>query len=295
MCPRWRQQLRQGQRETPVSSCVASLQTAHESCSSRVCLCSCTKQLAAQAGLAAGPLLSCPFLRLFLNVQQFVDFSHHVALFIFDDDLELRFDLGLRLGRGADFGDLLLAQVKSGLHQALSRLFEADGGGLVPDDVIRPENVDEHEHVKRIDHGVQRTAEVSADVIAVVEAQRHLDFNVLKVLRNPGYAHSGAQVRRVEVDAAVKFFCTPAQAVARHSSSHSVAHLVCAWNSAGGGLEWFMCTIRQRAASLRQSAVPRAVITCSPRTIFRSYSTQTASPMRWCARMIIDKWAGGLD
>src|SRR5579859_1235504 len=295
MCPRWRQQLRQGQRETPVLSCVASLQTVHESCSSRVCLCSCTKQLAAQAGLAPGPLLSCLFLRLFLNVQQFVDFSHYVAFFIFDDDLKLRLDLGLSLGGGANCGDLLFAQMEGGFHHTFARPFEADGCSFVPNDVIRPENVDEHKHVKGIDHGVQRAAEVRAHVIAVVEAQRHLDFDVAKVVRDAGHAHSSAEIRRIEVDAAVEFLCTPAQAVAWHSSSHSAAHLVCAWSSAGGGLEWFMCTIRQRAASLRQSAVPRAVITCSPRTIFRSYSTQTASPMRWCARMIMDKWAGGLD
>ncbi|HWF02720.1 MAG TPA: hypothetical protein VHA06_03485, partial [Candidatus Angelobacter sp.] len=45
-------------------------------------------------------------------------------------------------------------------------------------------NIGEHQHIEGIAHGVERSTKMCAEVILVVEAQRHLYFNIAKVFRN---------------------------------------------------------------------------------------------------------------
>jgi hypothetical protein len=50
---------------------------------------------------------------LLFDIEQFIDFSHHIAFCVFDQHLEERFDLGLSLRGGADFGDLFLGEFEN--------------------------------------------------------------------------------------------------------------------------------------------------------------------------------------
>jgi hypothetical protein len=117
-----------------------------------------------------------------LTIQQFVNLSDDRAFRVFDLYLKLRLYFWLRVCRGPDFRDLFFRQMKRSLHQAFTGLPEADGRGLVPDNVILAQNIREHEHIKRIAHGIERSAKVSAKIIAIVKTQRHLHFNIAKII-----------------------------------------------------------------------------------------------------------------
>src|SRR5215472_7538338 len=144
-----------------------------------------------------------------LHIEQLVDLGDHISFGVLYQYLKLGLDFGLNIGAGADFGDLVLAQMESGLHYAFTRLPEANAGRFVPDDVAGAKNVGQHEHVKRIDHGVKRAAEMGADVIAVIKTQGHLDFDIAKVMGDAGYANGRAEVGRVKLEQAMQLTSCP--------------------------------------------------------------------------------------
>ena len=59
---------------------------------------------------------------------------------------------------------------------------EVDVAGFVPDDIFTPQILHQHQHEKRIGHGIQAAAEMGSDIVAVVPPQReaHLDFSEVR-------------------------------------------------------------------------------------------------------------------
>ena len=67
------------------------------------------------------------------------------------------------------------------MHFAGTGPDKIDGGAFVPDHIIRTQIANQKSHVEWIAHGIERTAELSADVIGVAELQRHSHFDCVIV------------------------------------------------------------------------------------------------------------------
>ena len=108
--------------------------------------------------------------------------------------------MALTVGRGlADGFHLHRRKAKAGLQAAGTGPDEFDRGGLVPDVVFRSQQLHEHQHVKRVGHGVQAAAKVDAARIAVKPAQPQADIDFVPVRRDALDADAGAGKRRPQV------------------------------------------------------------------------------------------------
>src|SRR5208282_1643979 len=83
---------------------------------------------------------------LFSDVQQLLDLGNDAPGFVLDLDREHAFDLLLGIQSLPDFTDLLFGQPEAGGNLSAPRLLEADAGCLVPDDVILPQVLNQHDH-----------------------------------------------------------------------------------------------------------------------------------------------------
>lgn len=133
-------------------------------------------------------------------MQELLNLCDHRPRVICDFDRERRLQLLLSCECLPDLVDLLLSDPEACPYPALARPSKADAGRFVPDDVVGPEVLDQHEHVKRIGHGVERASVVSADEVGVAAVQRHLDIDRTPVGVPSGDADSGPQKRRPVVD-----------------------------------------------------------------------------------------------
>src|SRR6185436_12006023 len=82
------------------------------------------------------------------------------------------------------------------MHDATAWRHVLDGTGFVPDQVVAPEVVQQHDHVERVGHGIQAAAEMRADGVAVEAAELEFDDNLAEVVREALHADSGTQERR---------------------------------------------------------------------------------------------------
>ena len=97
-----------------------------------------------------------------------------------------------------------IGQSKLGTHIAFAGLAIADGRRLIPDDVVAAKVRHEHQHIERVGHGKERSAEMSADVVGIPPAELHLDVDGLHVGRNALYPDAGAEKRWPEIDPAAE-------------------------------------------------------------------------------------------
>src|ERR1019366_2301144 len=134
------------------------------------------------------------------DVQHLLYFGDHLAGFIFHLDHECRLVPFLQLELFSNIVELRVGQAKFGLNSSLPGFAEADAGGLVPDNVLAAQVFHQHQHVKRIGHGVERSPIVRANIVAVPKAQLHLDIDGL--VGSPAHADSGAEKWRPDVDGA---------------------------------------------------------------------------------------------
>src|SRR5450759_4224647 len=88
------------------------------------------------------------------DVQELFDLRDHSAGFVPDLHHERRLHLVAGFESLPDLFNLLFGQPETGGHGSGSGPFEADAGGLVPDDVIATHILDQHEHEERIGHGI---------------------------------------------------------------------------------------------------------------------------------------------
>ena len=85
-----------------------------------------------------------------------------------------------------------------------ARLAIADAGSLVPHDVAGAEILEQHEHVHRVSHGVERAAEVDSDVVTVPPALAELDIGGEKVGIEASDADASAAERPPQIDEVAK-------------------------------------------------------------------------------------------
>src|SRR5690606_8591057 len=113
-------------------------------------------------------------------------------------DLQLR-QVFFAIGRlPADFVEQGVVDVETGKNRTFARCDEIDVGGLVPDDVVTPQVLHQHQHEERVDHRIQATAKLGADIVAVVPAKAHGHLNVPEIVTDVPHPNPGAEVRRVE-------------------------------------------------------------------------------------------------
>jgi hypothetical protein len=109
--------------------------------------------------------------------ETFLDFGDDLAGGVFHFDSKSWFDLFGSFELLADSSDLFFGDFEVGVDGAAAGTAKADAGGLVPDNVAGAEDVDEHHHKERIGHGVERSAIVRPNVVAISEAQLHFDVD----------------------------------------------------------------------------------------------------------------------
>src|SRR5258708_29218356 len=86
-----------------------------------------------------------------------------------------------------------------GIEGGAAGFAEAYGGGLVPDDVARSEDLDEHDHVDGVEGAIEAAAEDRADVVARAPRQRHVDADLAEVGGDVVDPRAHAAVGREEV------------------------------------------------------------------------------------------------
>ncbi|EJT83888.1 hypothetical protein PPS11_29173 [Pseudomonas putida S11] len=129
----------------------------------------------------------------------FIDPRHQLAGAVADIDLQTRQALLAGGSLLADFVQQRVIDVEFGIHRAFARRNEIDAGGLVPDDVVTPQLLDQQQHVERVDHAVQAAAALGADVVAVPAGQLHRHLDAAQVRADVLYADTSAEVRREQV------------------------------------------------------------------------------------------------
>src|SRR3546814_716706 len=102
-------------------------------------------------------------------------------------------------GVRADLIQQPVADGEFGVDRAAPGADEFYVGRLVPDDVVAPEILHQHQHEERVDHRIQRAAELRTDIIAVVPAQHHLDLNQAHIRADVPHPNTGSDVWRVEI------------------------------------------------------------------------------------------------
>jgi hypothetical protein len=152
--------------------------------------------------------------RLFADVNDLLDLGDDVAGLVFHFDLESAVEFFLRLERQANRVEVVIGEFKTDGDGSFAGPTKADAGGFVPDDVFAAEVFDEHEHIKRIGHGVERASVVSADVVGIPEMEFHLDVDALPIGIKPLDADARGEKRRPEIHedshvATEKFFPLP--------------------------------------------------------------------------------------
>ncbi len=94
---------------------------------------------------------------------------------------------------------LLLFKHENRVESGLARLFELDRGGLVPNDIIPAEILDEHEHLGRVDGCVHASAEYRADIVARLPIQRKLDAHFTEIVGDSDDPRAGSAVCREKI------------------------------------------------------------------------------------------------
>src|SRR5450759_831131 len=92
------------------------------------------------------------------NVQQLLDLRDHSAGFVLDPHRERRLHLVAGCESLPDLFDRRFGQPETGGHRSGPGPFEAYAGRFIPDDVVAPQILDQHQHEERIGHGIQRPA-----------------------------------------------------------------------------------------------------------------------------------------
>src|SRR5450759_4249188 len=92
------------------------------------------------------------------DVQQLFDLRDHSAGFVPDPHRERRLHLVAGFESLPDLFNLRFGQPETGGHRSGPGPFEAYAGRFVPDDVVAPQILDQHQHEERIGHGIQRPA-----------------------------------------------------------------------------------------------------------------------------------------
>jgi hypothetical protein len=133
------------------------------------------------------------------EVQQLLDLGNDIPGFVLDLERERPLDLFLGIQSLLDFVNLRVGQAETGGHGSASRLLEADAGRLVPDELIPPQILNQHEHEERVGHGVQRSSVVGANVIPVPPTKLHFHINLLPTGSEPPDADSRAQKWRPDI------------------------------------------------------------------------------------------------
>ena len=119
--------------------------------------------------------------RFFFDVKELRDFCNHLSELICHLDLKFMFGFRVVVGRLLDGEDLLLGEFKASPDRPASRALVLDARTLVPDDVVPSQVLDQHQHEKRIGHGIKGAPEVGPHVVAIPEAETHFDLDQAEV------------------------------------------------------------------------------------------------------------------
>src|SRR5258706_8391946 len=138
--------------------------------------------------------------RVFLaHIEQLFDFCNHVAVAVGHHGLELRFNFSAGFRLRPDLRKAFRGNLETSLHQALAGFLEADRGGFVPNNEVAAQVVHQDKHEPGIGHGIQRSAEMRADVVPVPELERHLHVKPAKILGDVSDADAGPYERRIKL------------------------------------------------------------------------------------------------
>lgn len=133
------------------------------------------------------------------DVYQFLNLGDDDPGLVLDLDREPALDLFLGIEGLPDFADLVVGQPETRGNRSASRLPEADAGGLVPDNVILPQILNQHDHEERVGHRVQRPSVVGANVVSIPPTQLHLDINLFPAGTDSPHPDSRAQQWRPDI------------------------------------------------------------------------------------------------
>ena len=95
--------------------------------------------------------------------------------------------------------DLRISEIKTRTQNTFSGLFKPNIGGLVPHNIVRPQNLLQHHRVKRVGHRIDRAAKMRAHRIAVPEMLAQCHLGMAKIVRYLFDRNPRAQKWRPEI------------------------------------------------------------------------------------------------
>ncbi len=98
-----------------------------------------------------------------------------------------------------DIGDLVIGDPECRPDRSPPGLDKLNAGRLVPDDIISAHHLDQHQHIERIGHGIERPSEMSLDIVPVIPSQFHQHYKFPEIRRNPGYANACSPIGRIKI------------------------------------------------------------------------------------------------
>lgn len=107
--------------------------------------------------------------------------------------------LGFRLKPLLDLLQFGILQLEGCRQGAAAGLAEADGGGLVPHHVARPQALDEHEHVDGVHRPVEAAAEDTPHIVVGAQRKPQLHAHCFPVPGDVGDAPAGPAIAGPEV------------------------------------------------------------------------------------------------
>jgi len=136
-----------------------------------------------------------PELLIFItDVNRFLERSMHEASCVSQINSINAIEFGLRGKCGPDRFELCRVQDEPGVERGTPWLLEASGRRLIPNDVRRPQPLDQHHHVDGLHRRVHAAAEERTDIVPGFPIQRQLDADFMKVGGNIGDAGAGTPI-----------------------------------------------------------------------------------------------------
>src|SRR5271156_2405677 len=132
-------------------------------------------------------------------MKNFFHFRNHIPTLIPNLNHKNRLNLPLRLQSLANAVKPFGRQSKLSPHLPHAGLPKTDRSRLIPNDILAPQILNQHQHVKRIGHRIQRPSIVSPHIIRVPKSYLHLHINGPPVRIQAHHANPSPSKRRPDI------------------------------------------------------------------------------------------------
>jgi hypothetical protein len=132
-------------------------------------------------------------------VKHLLHLGYDLALRVADFDIENGLEVLLRLEGGADFLELRLGKTETGVTVPFAGGRNRMQADLSQTMYSRPKVFNQHQHVERISHGVERSAIMRANLICIPPAQPHFHFDRAPISVEALYPDACPKQRRIEI------------------------------------------------------------------------------------------------